>query len=227
MKKILSLLIVAVIAVSLMVPTVFASEPIEVTPGQTVSATFYAGNTVTLATFKGTLTGDVADMNVTSGIGAVTRNPSSGKFNVVGTVDQTVGALLTVTGTIPADAQPGDTFTISLSNLHNAAMADQTLVDLTGGGTYTYKVPGEPPVSSEPTEPEETTKPTEPEETTKPTDPEETTKPTTKPTEPKPTKPGKDEQPKNGDVTPYPVFFLLAVMAVAATAFVLKRKFDV
>ena len=84
------------------------------------------------------------------------------------------------------------------------------------------------PTETEPKPTETEPKPTETEPTeTEPTETEPTQKPTTKPTEPKPTKPGKDEQPKNGDVTPYPVFFLLAVMAVAATAFVLKRKFDV
>ncbi len=37
----------------------------------------------------------------------------------------------------------------------------------------------------------------------------------------------KDDEPKNGDITPYPVYFLFAVMAVMATAYGLKRKFTV
>jgi len=36
-----------------------------------------------------------------------------------------------------------------------------------------------------------------------------------------------DDEPKNGDITPYPVFFLAAVMAVMAVAYGLKRKFSV
>jgi hypothetical protein len=44
-----------------------------------------------------------------------------------------------------------------------------------------------------------------------------------------PTKPddGKDDVPKTGDITPYPVYFLVALMAVAAAAYGLKRKFDI
>lgn len=45
--------------------------------------------------------------------------------------------------------------------------------------------------------------------------------PTTKPDD------GKDDVPKTGDITPYPVYFLVALMAVAAAAYGLKRKFDI
>ena len=47
--------------------------------------------------------------------------------------------------------------------------------------------------------------------------------PTTKPTEDD----KKDDQPKNGDITPYPVYFLMAAMAIVAVAYGLKRKFDI
>ena len=94
------------------------------------------------------------------------------------------------------------------------------------------------PTDPQPTEPQPTDpQPTDPQPTDpQPTDPQPTdpssepTDPTTKPTKPSdPTKPtSKDpDEPKNGDITPYPVYFLVAVMAVAAVAFGLKRKFDV
>ena len=47
--------------------------------------------------------------------------------------------------------------------------------------------------------------------------------PTTKPTD----KDDKDDVPKTGDITPYTTYMLIALMAVVATAFGLKRKFDV
>lgn len=146
MRKIVTFLIVAVLAVSMMVPTAFAagttSYTKEVAAGETVTVAFVMNESVTLSTFRGIITTDLAVSGVTSSVGSVTYNHPN--FNVVqSSGDVTVGAgetLFALTVTIPADAQPNSQYTVSVE-LQKGANGEGELVGLAGTSTVTLKIP--------------------------------------------------------------------------------------
>ena len=238
MKKIVSLLIaVAMIATFLCTAAfaagtgvVYGDSNVAAKPGDTVSVTIYiSGNPgFDAAGLTASASAPLSVVSVSSGAKMPNGYANGNKVNhFSATPIEGDGVMCTVTVKVAEDAESG-TYPVSITGY--VTNTDVSVATISGGSV---KVPApEKPTEPQPTEPQPTEpQPTEPQPTeTEPTETEPTEKPTETPTEKpteKPTKPGKDDQPKNGDITPYPVFFLMAVMAVAAVAFVLKRKFDV
>ena len=143
MRKIVTFLIVAVLAVSMMVPTAFAAGTTgasqQVSAGQTVTVAFTMNESITLSTFRGIITTDLQVLGVSSNVGVVTYNYP--QFNVVqGNGDVTVGAgeaLFAVTVVIPADAQPNSEFLVSVE-LQKAANGEAEILPLSGSFAKLY-----------------------------------------------------------------------------------------
>ena len=141
MRKILTLLIVAVLAVSVMVPAAFAAgttpaisgTTVETQPGQTVSVSFSLSPVTTLATFQVKLgfNSDVLTLKNISGNGMVAPNYATGEFNVISVTDYEAGALFVAQFEVAADAKPGD-YTVTATPVL-FALADRTKFDVSAG----------------------------------------------------------------------------------------------
>ena len=178
MKKFLSVLLVAVLALSCC-SVAFAAEPGYVSVPDKVAE---AGKTVDLTV---TVTGEFANYEIIfttadeltiTGFTGITGNPANGK--VAFAKDENVSShSFTITIAVAADAAPGK-YPVNANVLF---VSDRNLVDLDVADTVGYIIiEGEPEETTEPEAP--TTEPTEPEApTTEPTEPE---APTTEPTEP-------------------------------------------